>query len=94
MSETKPQAHNPVTTPDTLTALGDLPAGARGIVRYLRGGREFISRLSVLGLTSGAEIALAQNYGHGPIIVIVRDTRIALGRGEAAKVYVEVIRDE
>jgi len=29
-----------------------------------------------------------QNFGHGPIIVLVRSTRVALGRGEAMKVQV------
>jgi Fe2+ transport system protein FeoA len=31
---------------------------------------------------------MVQNYGNGPLIVLVRDTRIALGRGEAHKVLV------
>jgi len=32
---------------------------------------------------------MLQNFGHGPLIVNIRDTRIALGRGEATKVLVE-----
>jgi ferrous iron transport protein A len=91
MSETKSPAHNLMTTPDTLAALGDLPSGARGIVRCLRGGQEFTSRVSALGLTIGAEAVIVRNYGRGPIIVLARDTRVALGRGEAAKVLVEVV---
>jgi Fe2+ transport system protein FeoA len=31
---------------------------------------------------------MVQNFGHGPLIVNIRGTRIALGRGEAAKVVV------
>jgi len=46
-----------------------------------------------LGFTAGAEVAVVQNYGRGPIIVAVRDTRVALGRGEAAKIQVEVMRE-
>ncbi|MBU1749340.1 MAG: ferrous iron transport protein A [Chloroflexi bacterium] len=34
---------------------------------------------------------MVQNYGHGPIIVTVRDTRIALGRGEAGKIWVHPV---
>ncbi|HEM61388.1 MAG TPA: ferrous iron transport protein A [Chloroflexi bacterium] len=29
-----------------------------------------------------------QNFGQGPVIVAIRDTRIALGRGEAMRVLV------
>jgi Fe2+ transport system protein FeoA len=31
---------------------------------------------------------MVQNYGWGPVIVEVRDTKIALGRGEAHKISV------
>jgi ferrous iron transport protein A len=54
-----------------------------------------VSRLAALGFTIGAEVTMVQNFGHGPLIVLVRDTRVALGRGEAAKVLVEaVINDQ
>lgn len=36
---------------------------------------------------------MVQNFGHGPIIVMVRGTRIALGRGEAEKVMVTPIEE-
>jgi ferrous iron transport protein A len=54
----------------------------------LHGGRTFVSRLATLGFIPGAQLSLVQNFGHGPLIVLVRDARIALGRGEAAKVMV------
>jgi ferrous iron transport protein A len=47
-----------------------------------------MSRLATLGFTPGAKLTMVQNFGHGPLIVNIRSTRIALGRGEAAKVYV------
>ena len=37
----------------------------------------------------GAPLVVLQNPGHGPMLVNVRDTRIALGRGEAMKILVE-----
>ena len=73
--------------------LSDLPVGTHGVVRGLCGGREFIGRVAVLGFTVGAKVTAIQNYGRGPVIVAVRDTRVALGRGEAAKIQVEVMRD-
>lgn len=30
-----------------------------------------------------------QNSGHGPVLVALRDTRVALGRGEATQVLVD-----
>jgi ferrous iron transport protein A len=55
----------------------------------MKGGHHFLSRLASLGFTPGAQLKVVQNYGHGPIIVNLRDTRVALGRGEAAKILVE-----
>lgn len=52
-------------------------------------GRELTSRLTSLGLTPGADLEVIQNYGHGPLIVNVRGTHVALGRGEARKLLVE-----
>ena len=59
-----------------------------GTVAELHGGWRFISRLATLGFTPGAQLAMVQNFGHGPLIVLVRDARIAMGRGEASKVMV------
>jgi len=47
------------------------------------------TRLVSLGFTPGAEVSMAQNYGYGPLIVTVRGTRVALGRMEAGKIFVE-----
>ncbi len=69
-------------------SLSALAPGEVGVVRQLAGGRGFMSRLAALGFTLGAAVAMVQNFGHGPLIVLVRDTRVALGRGEAAKVLV------
>jgi ferrous iron transport protein A len=44
--------------------------------------------MTSLGFTPGAEVTVVQNYGRGPLIARVRDARIALGRGEAGKIYV------
>lgn len=58
-------------------------------IHSLEGGRHFLSRLASLGFTPGASLRVVQNYGHGPIIVTLRETRIALGRGEAGKIMVD-----
>jgi ferrous iron transport protein A len=71
--------------------LGDLPSGRKGIVRRLRGGGALTSRLTAMGISLGAELVVVQNFGQGPIIIKVRNTRVALGRGEAAHIRVEAI---
>ncbi|MCR4408598.1 MAG: ferrous iron transport protein A [Anaerolineae bacterium] len=73
-----------------MIGLNLLQPGDVGIVHDLTGGRGFVGRLAALGFTPGAEVRMIQNFGHGPLIVSVRDTRIALGRGEASRVRVQV----
>lgn len=68
-----------------LTALGK---GEHAFVSALSGGRTVSNRLVSLGFTPGVELDMVQNFGHGPLIVSVRGTRVALGRGEAAKILV------
>jgi ferrous iron transport protein A len=79
------------TTRHKTNTLADVPAGRRIQVRKLRGGRDFISRITALGFTEGAVVEIIQNYGHGPLIALVRGVRVALGRGEAFKVLVEEV---
>jgi Fe2+ transport system protein FeoA len=70
-------------------SLSTVRAGESAQIRALRGGRHFLSRLASLGFTPGAQLKVIQNFGRGPIIVNLRDTRVALGRGEADKILVE-----
>jgi len=71
-----------------MVALSTLYPGERGMVAELLGGRGVLGRMAALGFTPGAEVRMLQNFGHGPLIVLLRDTRVALGRGEASKVRV------
>ena len=73
-----------------MVPLSKLGVGEMGVVQQLNGGRGVVSRLAALGFTPDAEVRVMQNFGRGPLIVNVRDTRIALGRGEAGKI--EVLR--
>jgi ferrous iron transport protein A len=68
--------------------LSELPAGFRGVVARVTGGRDLAARLAAMGLTAGTEIVVLQNLGFGPMLARVRDTRIALGRGQAGMVTV------
>jgi ferrous iron transport protein A len=64
-------------------------AGEKATILVFRGGRMVNSRLTSLGFTPGVRVQMFQNYGHGPLIVTVRGTRVALGRGEAANILIE-----
>ncbi len=69
--------------------LADLEAGREAVIVEFKAGRAVTSRLASLGLTPGVRVNMVQNYGRGPLIVTARGTRLALGRGEAAKILVE-----
>jgi len=68
--------------------IGDLPAGSAGVVCTLTGGHDFCSRMANLGFTCGAPFTVRQNYGRGPIVVVLRGTLVALGRAEATRISV------
>jgi Fe2+ transport system protein FeoA len=75
-------------------SLSTLSAGKQGIVHSLSGGHEFCSRVANLGFTPGAPVKVLQNPGHGPVLVSVRGTMVALGRAEAAKVVLREVGDD
>jgi len=53
-------------------------------------GHNLSHRLSELGLTPGVEFEVLQAKGKGPILLAVRGSRIALGRGMANKLMIEI----
>lgn len=71
-----------------MVPLSALRVGEQAVVVRLSGGRGLLGRMTALGFTPGAEVTMVQNFGHGPLIARVRDTRVALGRGEASHVLV------
>ena len=71
-----------------LLTLDMLPPGARARVVRIDAGIRAVRRIIEMGLTPGAEIEVVMSYG-GPILVKVRGTVIAIGRGIARKILVE-----
>ncbi len=58
----------------------------------MHGGWGIRRRLAEMGLNPGVRIKVIQADFHGgPIIVAVRDTRLALGRGMAHKIMVKLL---
>ena len=70
-------------------SLKDLSVDSHATILAFSVGTVEATRLVSLGFTPGAEVSMSQNYGRGPLIVIVRGTRVALGRVEAANIFVE-----
>ena len=73
--------------------LTSLVPGQRAVVTELSGGKTMRRRLASMGLTVGAEVESVISRGRGPIVVAVRQTRLALGRGLAAKLVVDPVED-
>jgi len=69
--------------------LTKLVNGEEDTVAKLAGGRGFTGRMASMGLTVGVRVKMLQNFGRGSLIILVRETRIALGRSEAAKISVK-----
>ncbi len=76
-----------------MSPLNSLGSGEVGVVQDLNGSRGFVSRAVALGFTPGTEITMLQNYHRGPLIIVVRDTHVALGRGEAGKIGIRKLVD-
>ncbi len=80
-----------------LTALKN---GESGIITSIRAGRGrgrggrgwgFKKRLMDMGLTPGTRITVVRSAPfHGPLEVSVRGSRLALGRGMAERIFVEI----
>lgn len=52
----------------------------------IHGGRGVIQRLAEMGILPGVRIKVIANSG-GPIIIALGNSRIALGRGLASKIF-------
>ncbi len=62
--------------------------GEKVVVRGIAGGRGVKIRLESMGIVPGAVLEVVKS-GPGPVVVKAGDSRIALGFGEAMKVFVE-----
>jgi ferrous iron transport protein A len=68
--------------------LNMLPEGVVAKIVEIRGGRGLCRRLAELGFNIGGLIRLVKSHSPGPVVVEVRDSRVAIGRGVAMKVMV------
>lgn len=79
------QKNNPIP-------LTHIPVGKLVRLVKIKGGREITHRLVEMGLTPGVEFKILQDAG-GPLLLAIRDSRIALGRGMAFRVLVQMVNN-
>lgn len=74
-----------------LTELSNLKPGEEGTVAFIRGGKTASQRLLDMGLTQGTRVRVVNSAPfHGPLEVEVRGSTLALGRGLARHVFIEI----
>ena len=81
MSETKAVQAVPLTF---------LAEGQEGEIIELRGGRGMTQRLTEMGFTPSTKVKVVVSNPGGTVLIGVRDTKIALGRGIAMKIMVKI----
>jgi DtxR family transcriptional regulator, Mn-dependent transcriptional regulator len=70
------------------TPLTKFSPGQTGVIKTCEGGRGRQGRCLSLGFTPGTRVKMLENYNHGPVLVKLHDTEVALGREMAENVIV------
>lgn len=67
-----------------------LKVGEKGVVVRIIGGQSACKRLNELGFVPGTEVKVVNKISSGPVMIQVKGSKLALGRGLANKVEVIV----
>jgi len=65
-----------------------LPENSEGVIIEILGGRGLVRRLLELGFIPGERVKVLHS-SPGPILVSIKGSRIALGRGTAMRIIVD-----
>jgi Fe2+ transport system protein FeoA len=71
------------------TPLSVLTYGTQTRIAKINGGCNLIRRLTEMGLTCGTTVKVVSDPCGGPVLIEVRDSRLAIGRGISTKILVE-----
>ena len=72
------------------TPLAMLSENKEAKIVEIRGGRGIVRRLSEMGFTPGTRVKVLFSNSPGPVLVDVRGSRVALGRGLLMKIIVSL----
>ncbi len=72
-----------------VTALSAVAEGQQARLVRVDAGAGLTSRLAAMGIVPGVQVAMLTNRGRGPVLVEVKGTRLALGRGMATRILVQ-----
>jgi DtxR family Mn-dependent transcriptional regulator len=76
---------------ECIKRLSDLKKGECGSILVVEGGMQACQRLEDMGLTIGAHICMSRPSSRvGPVEIKVRSSSLAIGRGLAQKIFIEV----
>ena len=64
--------------------------GREYTVKDVKGDARFISRITSIGLTTGAMLKIVRNVKRLPLLIYSRDTMLAINKQEANNIHVEV----
>ena len=66
-----------------------IDSGKEVILKGITRGSRLKRKLQDMGLTPGVKFSVVSNHRNGPMIVDIRGTRLALGRGVVSKILVD-----
>jgi Fe2+ transport system protein FeoA len=78
-----------VAAQSPIRPLSLIKTGAKARLVRVDAGRGLNNRLAALGFVRDAEITVVSNGHPGPFVVVIKDVKLALGRGVAHKIMVQ-----
>lgn len=70
--------------------LAMIPPGKKGRVIYTKDyGKGLLNHMADMGLSEGSVVEVITAGGSGPLLIGVKETRLAIGQGIARKIMVE-----
>ena len=74
--------------------LAEVKEGTRVKITKIESGKTLISRLCALGIREGGKSKVIRNDSSGgPMIIQVFESKLAIGRGQAKKIMVEILNE-
>jgi ferrous iron transport protein A len=74
-------------------SLADVEPGRDVTLVSLEGGQGFRHRMTEMGLTPGVQFKLLSKGQPGPYIILIKETRLVLGRGMTDAVMVRLVQE-